>query len=110
MKNAGPKNLPTAQPVKAKIVPDVDISRWIVIYPVYINSRKTVAEGRRITKPQAVDNPTCQEIQQVCVSLKLQSFIEVGSWVAAIFVSFISRRLINVIQEIQCCKVESKLN
>jgi len=35
----------------------VDRSRWVCIYPVYINKKKTLAEGRRIPKEAAVDDP-----------------------------------------------------
>eukprot|EP01126_Amoeba_proteus_P021586 TRINITY_DN2195_c0_g1_i1.p1 TRINITY_DN2195_c0_g1~~TRINITY_DN2195_c0_g1_i1.p1 ORF type:complete len:139 (-),score=26.52 TRINITY_DN2195_c0_g1_i1:178-594(-) len=56
--------------------PDVDVSKWVIIYPVYINGRKTVAEGRRIAKDKCIDNPTCLEIQQACQHLRLESHIE----------------------------------
>ncbi|CAJ0916078.1 unnamed protein product, partial [Mesorhabditis belari] len=36
--------------------------RWVAVYPAYINAKKTVQEGRRITQAQAVENPTTQEI------------------------------------------------
>lgn len=39
--------------------------RWVCIYPAYINSKKTRAEGRRITKQKCVENPTHQEIRDV---------------------------------------------
>lgn len=37
------------------------------MYPAYINSKKTVAEGRRIPIEKAVENPTVSEIHDVCV-------------------------------------------
>ena len=77
-----------------------------MIYPTYINSRKTVADGRRIAKSkvfsacyghvtlltsrmellcdspsfplQAVDNPTCNEIHDVLASQGLQVKVEVS--------------------------------
>jgi len=48
---------------------DDDESKWICIYPVYINSKKTMKEGRRLPKSQAVDNPTASEIAEVCRQL-----------------------------------------
>ena len=39
--------------------------RWICIYPVYINSRKTQQEGRKISKSKSVDNPKVNEIKDV---------------------------------------------
>jgi len=41
------------------------LSRWICIYPSYINVKKTLQEGRRIPKSKAVDNPTDMEIGDV---------------------------------------------
>ncbi|MGH0182877.1 UNVERIFIED_CONTAM: hypothetical protein FKN15_010713, partial [Acipenser sinensis] len=32
--------------------------RFICIYPAFINSKKTIAEGRRIPIDKAVENPT----------------------------------------------------
>ncbi|TKS69700.1 Signal recognition particle 19 kDa protein [Collichthys lucidus] len=31
--------------------------RFICVYPIYINSKKTLAEGRRIPTEKAVENP-----------------------------------------------------
>ncbi|XP_071195368.1 uncharacterized protein [Salvelinus alpinus] len=39
--------------------------RFICIYPSYVNSKKTLAEGRRIPAEKAVENPTCAEIRHV---------------------------------------------
>lgn len=50
--------------------------RWICIYPAYINSKKTLAEGRRIPKDKAVDNPTHQEIRDVLVAAGLKVGVE----------------------------------
>eukprot|EP00262_Sarcandra_glabra_P000472 TRINITY_DN10555_c0_g1_i1.p1 TRINITY_DN10555_c0_g1~~TRINITY_DN10555_c0_g1_i1.p1 ORF type:complete len:139 (-),score=28.26 TRINITY_DN10555_c0_g1_i1:117-533(-) len=54
-----------------------NIKRWIVFYPVYINSKKTLAEGRRISASKACENPTCLEIGDSCNYLKLPFAIEV---------------------------------
>jgi len=42
-----------------------DESRWIALYPAYINAKKTQREGRRIPKQKAVDTPTCQEMLDI---------------------------------------------
>lgn len=53
------------------------VKKWIVLYPVYINSKKTVAEGRRIGISKSCENPTCAEIGDCCSYLKLPFAIEV---------------------------------
>lgn len=55
----------------------LNIKRWIVFYPIYINSKKTIAEGRRINVSKACENPTCVEIGDCCKHLKLPCAIEV---------------------------------
>lgn len=55
----------------------LNIKRWIVFYPVYINSKKTLAEGRRISASKACENPTCVEIGDCCKHFKLPYAIEV---------------------------------
>ncbi|XP_058757307.1 signal recognition particle 19 kDa protein [Vicia villosa] len=53
------------------------VKKWIVLYPVYINSKKTVAEGRRIGISKSCENPTCVEIGDCCNYLKLPFAIEI---------------------------------
>ncbi|KAL1491975.1 hypothetical protein ABEB36_012485 [Hypothenemus hampei] len=53
-----------------------DRERWICIYPAYVNSKKTLAEGRRVTKSKAVENPTYQEIRDVLVAAGLNVGVE----------------------------------
>ncbi|XP_046989401.1 signal recognition particle 19 kDa protein [Schistocerca americana] len=53
-----------------------DRERWICIYPAYINSKKTRAEGRRIPRENAVENPTHQEIRDVLSSAGLKIGVE----------------------------------
>ncbi|KAI8561948.1 hypothetical protein RHMOL_Rhmol04G0380900 [Rhododendron molle] len=58
---------------------DAEISntkKWIILYPVYINSKKTIAEGRRISTGKACENPTCIEIGDCCAHFKLPFAIE----------------------------------
>ncbi|XP_029427453.1 signal recognition particle 19 kDa protein [Rhinatrema bivittatum] len=54
----------------------VERARFICIYPAYVNSKKTIAEGRRIAIEKAVPNPTCAEIQDVCEVVGLTTHIE----------------------------------
>jgi len=54
----------------------VDFSRWVCLYPVYIDSKKTCQEGRRIPKNKAVDNPKPNEMAEVCKQLGFQCVIE----------------------------------
>uniref|UniRef100_A0A6N2MRF2 Signal recognition particle 19 kDa protein n=1 Tax=Salix viminalis TaxID=40686 RepID=A0A6N2MRF2_SALVM len=54
-----------------------NIKKWVVVYPVYINSKKTIAEGRRISVEKGCENPTCIEIGDCCSHLKLPFAIEI---------------------------------
>eukprot|EP00879_Flechtneria_rotunda_P003902 GHRR01004142.1.p2 GENE.GHRR01004142.1~~GHRR01004142.1.p2 ORF type:complete len:150 (+),score=45.14 GHRR01004142.1:263-712(+) len=46
--------------------------RRIIVYPDYINSTKTVSQGRRIPVDKACDTPTIPEMLDVCnMALKL---------------------------------------
>ncbi|KAG0463446.1 hypothetical protein HPP92_019515 [Vanilla planifolia] len=53
-----------------------NIKKWNIIYPIYINSKKTIAEGRRISATKACENPTCIEIGDCCKHLKIPCAIE----------------------------------
>ncbi|KAJ1208107.1 hypothetical protein NDU88_003496 [Pleurodeles waltl] len=53
-----------------------DRERFICIYPAYINGKKTIAEGRRISLEKAATNPTCSEIQEVCSTAGLNAIAE----------------------------------
>lgn len=50
--------------------------KWNILYPVYINSKKTIAEGRRICAAKACENPTAVEIGDCCSHLKVPFAIE----------------------------------
>ncbi|CAB3984607.1 Signal recognition particle 19 kDa [Paramuricea clavata] len=52
------------------------IERWSIVYPSYINSKKTAAEGRRVPKDKACENPTVNEIKDVCQSQGLNCSVE----------------------------------
>ncbi|KAM8760868.1 signal recognition particle 19 kDa protein [Acanthopagrus latus] len=53
-----------------------DKERFICVYPVYINSKKTLAEGRRIPSEKAVENPSCAEIRDVLTAAGLNVYVE----------------------------------
>ncbi|KAJ8665024.1 hypothetical protein QAD02_006686 [Eretmocerus hayati] len=53
-----------------------DRERWVCIYPAYLNSRKSLAEGRKLSKDKCVENPTHQEIRDVLLSVGLQVGVE----------------------------------
>ncbi|XP_070536764.1 signal recognition particle 19 kDa protein-like isoform X2 [Ptychodera flava] len=50
--------------------------KWICLYPAYINSKKTLAEGRRIPKSKAVEHPTVQEMKDVLLASGIQLGLE----------------------------------
>ncbi|XP_052787783.1 signal recognition particle 19 kDa protein-like [Mya arenaria] len=53
-----------------------DRERWICVYPAYLNSKKSVNEGRRIPKEKCVDNPLYTEIRDVCLNAGLAIGVE----------------------------------
>jgi len=48
-----------------------------IIYPLYLNSKKTVQQGRKVPADIAVENPLAQEIHEVCAQLELRAVMEV---------------------------------
>lgn len=55
-----------------------DKSRWICIYPAYLNSKKTLSEGRKIPVKSAVENPTINEIKDVLINAGFHVELEVN--------------------------------
>ncbi|XP_076366232.1 signal recognition particle 19 [Tachypleus tridentatus] len=53
-----------------------DKERWVCVYPAYINSKKTIFEGRRLPKTKCVENPTYQEIRDVLDSAGFKVGVE----------------------------------
>ncbi|KRT86358.1 hypothetical protein AMK59_3007 [Oryctes borbonicus] len=53
-----------------------DPERWVCIYPAYVNSKKTLAQGRRLQKDKCVENPTHQEIRDVLAAVGLKVGVE----------------------------------
>lgn len=55
----------------------VDISRWVCVYPAYLNSKLTAKEGRRISKALAVEDPQPMEMAECVIQgLKLRAALE----------------------------------
>nr|XP_043606875.1 signal recognition particle 19 kDa protein [Erigeron canadensis]XP_043606876.1 signal recognition particle 19 kDa protein [Erigeron canadensis] len=54
-----------------------NFKKWNILYPVYINSKKTIAEGRRIPATKACENPTALEIGDCCSHLKIPFAVEI---------------------------------
>ena len=50
--------------------------RWICIYPVYIDKNKKIPDGRRICKEKSCENPTIDEINDICKSQGFDTEIE----------------------------------
>ncbi|PKA58108.1 Signal recognition particle 19 kDa protein [Apostasia shenzhenica] len=50
--------------------------KWNIIYPIYINLKKSIAEGRQNSASKACENPTCIEIGDCCNHLKIPCAIE----------------------------------
>ncbi|XP_035377685.1 signal recognition particle 19 kDa protein isoform X1 [Electrophorus electricus] len=53
-----------------------DKERFLCIYPAYINSKKTLAEGRRIPTEKSVENPSCAEIRDVLTAAGMNVYVE----------------------------------
>jgi signal recognition particle subunit SRP19 len=57
-------------------IPHSDKQRWKIIYPIYINAKKKVSEGRKLPVAQCVDRPSVYDIADMCTFLKLPFVIE----------------------------------
>jgi signal recognition particle subunit SRP19 len=53
-----------------------DQCRFVCIYPAYINAKKTRAQGRRVGKSKAVDNPSVNEIRDILENAGLKVVLE----------------------------------
>uniref|UniRef100_A0A3Q2V2V2 Signal recognition particle 19 kDa protein n=1 Tax=Haplochromis burtoni TaxID=8153 RepID=A0A3Q2V2V2_HAPBU len=56
--------------------PEDQRNRFVCLYPIYINSKKTLAEGRRISVEKAVENPSCTEIRDVLAAAGMNVYME----------------------------------
>ncbi|KYM99664.1 PREDICTED: signal recognition particle 19 kDa protein [Cyphomyrmex costatus] len=50
--------------------------RWISIYPIYLNSKRSLAGGRKLAKDKCVENPTYQEIRDVLLAAGMNVGVE----------------------------------
>jgi signal recognition particle subunit SRP19 len=55
-----------------------DKARWICIYPAYLNSKRTIAQGRKLAAKQAIENPTIAEIRDVLINAGLHVELELN--------------------------------
>jgi len=65
-----------AQPFFPNSATHADPCRFVCIYPAYINAKKTRAQGRRVGKSKAIDNPTVNEIRDILENAGLKIVIE----------------------------------
>ncbi|KAG5223133.1 signal recognition particle protein [Salix suchowensis] len=55
-----------------------NIKKWVVVYPVYINSKKTIAEGRRISVEKGVRIPLVLRLVIAIDKAYPRDFMQVG--------------------------------
>jgi len=65
-----------AQPFFPNSATHADQCRFVCIYPAYINAKKTRAQGRRVGKSKAIDNPTVNEIRDILENAGLKAIVE----------------------------------
>mmetsp|Transcript_29409 Transcript_29409/g.45268 ORF Transcript_29409/g.45268 Transcript_29409/m.45268 type:complete len:210 (-) Transcript_29409:96-725(-) len=54
----------------------MDPSSFQIIYPSYMDSTKTIAEGRRIGTEKAVDTPTVSDLSQALQTMKIRHVLQ----------------------------------
>ncbi|CAF1150326.1 unnamed protein product [Rotaria sordida] len=64
------------QPFFPNSATHADQCRFVCIYPAYINAKKTRAQGRRVSKSKAVDNPSVNEIRDILENAGLKAIVE----------------------------------
>jgi signal recognition particle subunit SRP19 len=76
-----PANIPStttqAQPPRRQYDPSKS-KRWTCLYPIYFDAAKTRAEGRRVGKEQAVENPLARTIAAAVAEQGLNVVFEPG--------------------------------
>ncbi|ANB11548.1 Sec65p [Sugiyamaella lignohabitans] len=74
-----PANYPTAGGIPViNNTEDMDqFKTWQVIYPVYFDASKTHAEGRRVSKDLAVENPLAQTIMDALRTIGVRTVFEI---------------------------------
>mmetsp|Transcript_5539 Transcript_5539/g.14157 ORF Transcript_5539/g.14157 Transcript_5539/m.14157 type:complete len:196 (-) Transcript_5539:170-757(-) len=56
--------------------PRIGADRRRIIYPLYLDRSKSVQQGRKVSMAVAVEEPTAQEIHEVCAELNIKSEVE----------------------------------
>jgi signal recognition particle subunit SRP19 len=72
-----PNLVPRPAPPPSAAV-QAEMKRWASIYPVYFDAGRSRAEGRRVGKELAVENPLAREIAEATLSLGLGTVLERG--------------------------------
>lgn len=49
-----------------------ETKQWCVVYPHYIDVKRTIKQGRRIPKSLAIENPDAKDIAEACTVLGLR--------------------------------------
>ncbi|CEG48428.1 signal recognition particle 19 kda family protein [Plasmopara halstedii] len=74
--------VPTTAPSRHKIIhvyglaEGTPTSTFTTFYPNYIDIKKTLHQGRRISKEQACDTPIADEMSEICTFLRLPHVLE----------------------------------
>ncbi|PJF19664.1 Signal recognition particle, SRP19 subunit [Paramicrosporidium saccamoebae] len=53
-----------------------DCSRWNCLYPLYFDKARSLADGRRVKKEEAIEKPTVQHLAFACESLGVPFSVE----------------------------------
>ena len=64
---------PKKKKMKANLVGK---QKWCIIYPPYIDNKKTISEGRKIAASAAVNAPTADVIAEALKELKIECQVE----------------------------------
>ena len=64
------------QPFFPNSATHADSCRFVCIYPAYINAKKTRAQGRRVGKSKAVENPSVNEMRDIFENAGLNVVVE----------------------------------
>lgn len=67
-----------SHPAMQATTDDQPYKSYQCLYPVYFDSTRTRAEGRRVPRSAAVTNPLAIDIVQACAGLRLQTVLEAG--------------------------------
>ena len=55
---------------------DLDMSKWVCVYPCYIDKMRSMSQGRRVPRDCAVERPNVIEIKDSCQHLGLACLVE----------------------------------